>query len=130
MGAEWNEASAIWQVSLRDLTTGEEYIHEAKIFISAVGGYTNPKFPSLPGLESFEGPVVHTAQWDKDYDLHGLNVAIIGNGCLYPPKFRLSPIWLTFTGSASQVVPAIAGKVKSLKQFIRVSLGSHPLYTV
>lgn len=51
------------------------------MLVSAVGGYTNPKLPSIPGLDSFQGPVVHTARWDKDYDLRGLNVAVIGNGC-------------------------------------------------
>ncbi|KAJ5766713.1 uncharacterized protein N7511_004329 [Penicillium nucicola] len=75
-GAQWVEASSRWHVYLRDLKTGEEFIHEAKVLISAVGGYTNPKFPVLPGLERFEGPVVHTAQWDKEYDLRGLNVAV------------------------------------------------------
>ncbi|CAI6016739.1 unnamed protein product [Clonostachys chloroleuca] len=101
-GAIWNEKSSTWLVNLRDIVTGDEYIHEAKMLVSAVGGYTNPKLPSIPGLDSFQGPVVHTARWDKDYDLRGLNVAVIGNGC-----------------SASQVVPAIVDNVKSLIQFVR-----------
>lgn len=53
------------------------------MLISAVGGYTNPKLPILPGLEEFTGPVVHTAKWSKDYDLRGLNVVVVGNGCLF-----------------------------------------------
>ncbi|OQD76773.1 hypothetical protein PENANT_c118G06293 [Penicillium antarcticum] len=84
-GAQWVEASSKWHVYLCDLKTGEEFIHEAKVLISAVGGYTNPKFPVLPGLGRFEGPVVHTAQWNKEYGLRGLNVAVVGNGCLFTP---------------------------------------------
>ena len=59
------------------------FVHEAKILVSAVGGYTNPKYPSpsLSGLETFQGPVVHTARWDQDYDLRGRKVVVIGNGC-------------------------------------------------
>lgn len=84
-GAQWVEASSRWHVYLCDLKTGDEFLHEAKVSISAVGGYTNPKFPVLPGLERFEGPVVHTAQWNKEYDLRGLNVAVVGYGCLFTP---------------------------------------------
>jgi cation diffusion facilitator CzcD-associated flavoprotein CzcO len=43
------------------------FVHEAKILVSAVGGYTNPKFSALLGIETFQSPVVHTAQWDQDY---------------------------------------------------------------
>lgn len=84
-GAQWVEASGTWHVYLCDLNTEEEFLHEAKVLISAVGGYTNPKLPALPGLEKFEGPVVHTAKWSKEYDLRGLNVAVVGNGCLFTP---------------------------------------------
>jgi cation diffusion facilitator CzcD-associated flavoprotein CzcO len=71
-GAQWVEAPSRWHVYLCDLKTGEEFIHEAKVLISAVGGYSNPKFPVLPGLEQFEGPAVHPAQWNKEYDLRGV----------------------------------------------------------
>jgi cation diffusion facilitator CzcD-associated flavoprotein CzcO len=64
-----------------DLETGESFIHEAKVLVSAVGGYTNPKYPTLPGIATFQGPVVHTAKWDQDYDLKGRQVVVIGNGC-------------------------------------------------
>ncbi|KAJ5898761.1 hypothetical protein N7495_003505 [Penicillium taxi] len=103
-GAKWMECSNTWHIYLSDLKTGNDFIHEAKVLISAVGGYTNPKYPVLPGIENFEGPVVHTAKWDKDYDLRGRKVAVIGNGC-----------------SGSQVVPAIIEDVGSLTQFIRSS---------
>ncbi|KAF4772450.1 hypothetical protein HAV15_002030 [Penicillium sp. str.  len=101
-GAKWVEASGTWLVSLCSLKTGEGFVHEAKVLISAVGGYTNPKLPILPGLEEFTGPVVHTAKWSKDYDLRGLNVVVVGNGC-----------------SGSQIVPAVIDEVNSLTQFIR-----------
>jgi len=81
-GATWMEASGTWHVYLNDLQTGQDFVHETKVLVFAVGGYTNPKYPVLPGLEKFEGPVVHTARWDRDYDLRGRNVAVVGNGCL------------------------------------------------
>ena len=115
------ESSGTWHVQLCDLNTEQDFVHEAKVLISAVGGYTNPNLPVLPGLEEFEGPVVHTARWDKEYDLRGLNVAVVGNGCLShllmtSPSLEIDrPI-----GSGSQVVPAVIEDVNSLIQIIRV----------
>jgi cation diffusion facilitator CzcD-associated flavoprotein CzcO len=68
-------------VFLTDLETGTPFIHEAKILVSAVGGYVNPKYPSLQGLEEFQGPVAHTAAWPENLDLAGKNVVVVGNGC-------------------------------------------------
>lgn len=105
---------------MQNLENGESFVHEAKILVSAVGGYTNPKYPTMHGIDTFKGPVVHTAQWDQEYDLKDRNVVVIGNGC----KFISDQAAYYFTnllGSASQVIPAIIGDVGSITQFIRVS---------
>ena len=94
-GAQWVEASGTWHVCLCDLKTREEFLHVAKVLISAVGGYTNPKLPILPGLKTFEGPVVHTAEWSKEYNLRGRNVAVVGNGCLFTPYDSQQGIGIT-----------------------------------
>ena len=79
--AQWLEKASRWQVVLKNLESGESFVHEAKILVSAVGGYTNPKYPVMNGIENFHGTVVHTAKWDQDYDLKGRNVIVVGNGC-------------------------------------------------
>lgn len=84
-GAKWIEEKHVWHVYLQDVGSGVEHVRETKVLISAVGAYSNPKFPYMPGLDTFEGPMVHTAQWDKRYDLKGLRVGVIGNGCSSPP---------------------------------------------
>ncbi|PVH67664.1 FAD/NAD(P)-binding domain-containing protein [Cadophora sp. DSE1049] len=100
--ARWSEKTSRWHIVVQNLENGESFVHEAKILVSAVGGYTNPKYPTMHGIDTFKGPVVHTAQWDQEYDLKDRNVVIIGNGC-----------------SASQVIPAIIDDVGSITQFIR-----------
>ncbi len=40
----------------------------------------SPSIPSIPGLDSFEGPAFHTAEWHDDHDLTGERVAVIGTG--------------------------------------------------
>ena len=90
----WNEEATAWNV--RTVHDGEARERAFDFVITAVGGLNRPKLPSIPGLDDFGGPVVHTAQWPADLDLRGKRVGVIGNGA-----------------SAMQVVPAIAGRSPS-----------------
>jgi len=74
----------------------------ARFLITASGGLAEPAFPDIPGLDSFSGPMFHSAQWDHSVDLKGKRVAVIGTGA-----------------SAIQVVPAIAPETKHLTLFQR-----------
>ena len=82
--ARWDEARGKWSV---ETSAGS---HEADVLLTACGQLSVPAVPPLAGLDSFEGPAFHTAQWRHDVDLTGKRVAVIGTGC-----------------SAIQVVPAI-----------------------
>ena len=54
----------------------------AKIVCSAVGGLVEPKPPlDVPGINTFEGEIVHTARWKPDLDLKDKEVVVIGTGC-------------------------------------------------
>lgn len=79
----------------------------AKIVASCVGGFVEPKaFPTdIPGRDSFEGEIIHTARWRPDVDLTGKDVVVIGTGC-----------------SAAQVIPQLIKppyNVKSITQLMR-----------
>jgi cation diffusion facilitator CzcD-associated flavoprotein CzcO len=82
-------------------------IVRAKVAINAVGGLVEPNaFPNdIPGMETFEGDILHTARWKEDVDLKGKDVIVIGSGC-----------------SAAQVVPQLVKppyEVKSVTQLMR-----------
>lgn len=79
--AEWDETRQVWTVHLRDLDSGKRYTHECRLLFSAVGILVEPKEPTIPGKETFEGPIFHTARWRTDVDLHDKSVILIGNGC-------------------------------------------------
>ncbi len=74
----------------------------AEVLLSGMGPLAEPSYPKLPGVESFEGEVFHSAQWDHDLDLSGRKVAVIGTGA-----------------SAIQFVPAIQPEVEELHLFQR-----------
>ena len=76
----------------------------ARVLVPAAGPLFEPNLPDVPGLESFEGTLFHSARWDHDCDLSGKRVAAIGTGA-----------------SAIQFVPAIAPETARLHVFQRTA---------
>lgn len=99
--AEWDEAGQRWRVRVRRPDGNTETL-EANVVISAAGIFNPPVWPKIPGLDSFDGPCFHTAEWRDDIALDGKRVAVIGNGA-----------------SCMQVGPEIQHRVESLTIFQR-----------
>lgn len=98
--ATWDDDAQTWRVTLRG---PEGEIREAHpVIITAVGQMNRPAFPQIPGLDEFDGRVVHTAQWDPGLSLEGKRVAVIGSGA-----------------SAMQLVPDQAGVAKHITIYQR-----------
>jgi 4-hydroxyacetophenone monooxygenase len=94
--ARWDNGAGKWRLS----TSGGAF--EADMLVSAVGQLNEPRFPDIPGRESFAGPAFHSARWRHDVDLAGKRVAVIGTGA-----------------SAFQFVPEIAPHVAHMDVFQR-----------
>ena len=104
---EWNNTKKIWRLS----TTQGDAIEGKHVLIPG-GLLDKPRFPNVPGIESFMGHSFHTSRWDYDYTggsihggLHGLQdkrVGIIGTGA-----------------TAVQVIPHLANDSKHLYVFQR-----------
>lgn len=92
----WDTEQLHWEVETSNGTL------TADVVVSATGPLSDPKLPDIPGLDTFEGKVFHSAQWDHDFDLRGKRVAMIGTGA-----------------SAIQIVPAIQPDVAKLTLFQR-----------
>jgi len=72
------------------------------ILISATGFLSHWRWPSIEGLQSFKGHLVHSAAWDEHFDYAGKRIGVIGNG-----------------SSAIQIVPPLAEKAAHLTNFVR-----------
>jgi cation diffusion facilitator CzcD-associated flavoprotein CzcO len=72
------------------------------ILIAGMGPLSEPSIPAIPGVESFEGTMFHSATWDHDHELEGKRVAVVGTGA-----------------SAIQFVPRIQRKVDHMVLFQR-----------
>jgi cation diffusion facilitator CzcD-associated flavoprotein CzcO len=78
-GAEWDEARKIWTV--KAVRNGKAETYECNVLIMAVGPNNNPNYPTVKNLDSFKGPVIHSAAWDHSVDLTGKKVVLVGTGC-------------------------------------------------
>ncbi len=75
---------------------------KANHVVCANGPLSSPRMPELGGMELFKGESFHTANWDKNANLKGKKVGIIGTGA-----------------SAAQVITSIANDVEELVVFQR-----------
>ncbi|PAY24493.1 monooxygenase [Dietzia natronolimnaea] len=73
--AVYDEESATWT-----LTTAAGETLLADFVVCATGVLHHPHVPDIDGLDSFAGPVVHTARWDPELETGGSRVAVIGSG--------------------------------------------------
>ena len=96
ISARWDAVQHVWRIT----TNRGEVVSD--ILICGQGGLSEPAIPDLPGLESFEGPVFHSATWDHTVDLTGKRVAVVGTGA-----------------SAIQFVPKIQPQVAHLDLYQR-----------
>ena len=101
VAAVFDEDSQLWQVEIESAEGKRETLTAAAV-ISAVGQLNRPKFPEIPGLDSFRGEVVHSGAWPKGLSLDGLRVAVIGSGA-----------------SAFQIIPEMAKTSSKLTVFQR-----------
>lgn len=108
LSAEYDENDKVWVSRLRNPDGSEETLR-TNVLISAVGLFAEPSVPNVPGLDTFDGPVVHTARWDQDLDLRDKRVAVIGTGA-----------------SAMQLAPAMVDDVASLTIFQRTRQWAAP----
>ena len=99
-----DEAGGRWEVE-----TGSGHVETFDFVIAATGILHHPKLPDIDGLDSFEGPMFHSARWDHDVPLDGRRIGLIGTGstgvqitgALAPRAAHLS----VFQRTAQWVVP-------------------------
>lgn len=80
LGTEVLEASYRKDENSWDILTANKGRISAEIVIFAVGQLHTPNYPDIPGLDKFEGDVLHSAKWDHSVDLCGKRISVIGTG--------------------------------------------------
>src|SRR4051812_40367851 len=80
--ADWSSEDARWTVEAERTDTGETVELTAGFLFTCTGyyRYDEPYTPDLPGLDTFQGRVVHPQFWSDDIDYAGKRVVVIGSG--------------------------------------------------
>jgi cation diffusion facilitator CzcD-associated flavoprotein CzcO len=105
-GARYDERRQCWIVQCGDGTP-----LSARILVMATGFLSQPKMPDIPGIETFAGKTLHTADWDDRHALDGRRAAVIGTGA-----------------TAVQLLPEIAPRLAQLDVYQRTPIWVTPKY--
>ncbi|MCV7303611.1 NAD(P)-binding domain-containing protein [Mycobacterium barrassiae] len=97
----WDEDRDQWQIHSID-AAGNRDVSYARVVVTAAGYLNRPRWPDVPGRDTFAGTSIHSAQWDPSVDLAAKRVAVIGAGC-----------------TAVQIVDACVDEVEHLTVFQR-----------
>ncbi|MDA9268667.1 NAD(P)/FAD-dependent oxidoreductase [Gammaproteobacteria bacterium] len=95
IASNWVSDSSIWELTVDD--NGQE-ISMSCNFLFLCGGYYSydkPYMPDFPGMDEFNGRVIHPQFWDESLDYSNKKVVVIGSGA-----------------TAVTLVPAIAESAK------------------
>lgn len=103
--AHWDEDKQLWSVETSRGT------FTARVLVSASGLLSEPKYPDIPGLDSFRGELFHSASWDENCDLTGKRVGVIGTAA-----------------SGIQIIPEVAPIAEHLYVFQRTPNWIVPRY--
>ncbi|MGE2723881.1 flavin-containing monooxygenase [Mycolicibacterium pulveris] len=76
----WDEDRRQWQIHSVD-RDGKREVTYARVVVTAAGYLNRPRWPDVPGRDTFSGTSIHSALWDPSLDLAGKRVAVIGAGC-------------------------------------------------
>ncbi|KAK4505183.1 hypothetical protein PRZ48_003146 [Zasmidium cellare] len=78
--ASWRDDEAKWTLQIRDTSKGRDLEEKFDLFVELNGPVSSHRI-TVPGINAFEGRVVHPGDWPRDLDLNNKRVALLGYGC-------------------------------------------------
>lgn len=80
--ATWSSQDRLWTLEGTRTDTGEQFRYTGNFLWMCQGYYRHSEgyTPEWPGMDRFEGPIVHPQNWPDDLDYEGKKVVVIGSG--------------------------------------------------
>jgi cation diffusion facilitator CzcD-associated flavoprotein CzcO len=102
--ASWSSADRRWTLEVERTDTGELLTFTCGFLWMCQGYYRHAEgyTPQWPGMDAYQGRIVHPQTWPEDLDLSGQRVLVIGSGA-----------------TAATLVPAIAGECEHVTMLQR-----------
>lgn len=79
VGGTWDEAAKCWTVRLKR-GAGEERVVRPRHLVFANGVSSYPMIPDLPGLNEFQGEIIHSEGFDSGAGFTGKQALVLGTG--------------------------------------------------
>ncbi|CAF2006458.1 unnamed protein product [Rotaria magnacalcarata] len=112
---KWLDDRQLWQVTVQ--SNDQEKHFFGRTLVSGCGGLSNASFPTnIPGIDSFEGKMCHSAQWDTKIDFNKKRVAVVGTGAsaiqIVPEIYKMNTSELiVFQRTPPWIIPRIDRQV-------------------
>lgn len=124
--ARWDPDVATWRLRFGGAQSADVDV-DAEVLVLACGRLSEPRIPAVAGLETFTGPIFHTARWDHSADLDGRLVAVVGSGAsaiqVAPELARLGAKVTLFQRSPAWIMPR-GGRAFTTEE--RLRFARHP----
>lgn len=80
VAGDWDSETKRWTLNVDN--DGTKKVYRAKWIMLASGyyDYDAPLETDIPGLEKFQGKIIHPQFWDTEYDVKDKRVVVIGSG--------------------------------------------------
>ncbi|KAI9052029.1 hypothetical protein LZ554_004283 [Drepanopeziza brunnea f. sp. 'monogermtubi'] len=80
LSSDWSSSTQRWTLNVD--ADGQKTQFSARFIIFSTGyyDYNTPLKASIPGIDDFEGKIIHPQFWPEDYDYTGKKIIIIGSG--------------------------------------------------
>ena len=80
--AQWSSVDNRWTITATRTDTGEQRFFTANFLWMCQGYYRHSEgyTPEWPGIEAYQGDIVHPQTWPEDLEYAGKNVVVIGSG--------------------------------------------------
>ncbi|EGX93923.1 flavin-binding monooxygenase, putative [Cordyceps militaris CM01] len=112
LSANWVSKERAWELLVQEPGRTEAAVYRGQFVFLGTGyyNYEQPRQTTIPGLETFQGNIIHPQFWPKDYDYTDKEMVVIGSGA-----------------TAVTIVPSVAEKVKRVTMLQRSPTYMFPL---
>lgn len=80
LGADWSSTDNNWSLSVEHDGKAKSYSAQFLVFGTGYYDYHQPLQADIPGLNAFQGEIIHPQFWPEDLDYTDKKIVIIGSG--------------------------------------------------
>ncbi|RHZ52910.1 flavin-containing monooxygenase [Aspergillus thermomutatus] len=121
LAADWSSADNVWKLAVDHEGAPKSYTARFVIFGTGYYNYHEPLTADVPGLNQFQGQVIHPQFWPEDLDYTDKKVVIIGSGATAVtllPKMAEKAAKVTMLQRSPTYILALPNRQSSLLSWI------------